>query len=75
MTTQNSHDTLQRGQLPIRDVAYAAETGSPVPGDYGRLNNAFRGAVKWVKLEIEAAAPDAGLGDPAHQLQVALTRQ
>ena len=51
------------------------ETGSPVSGDYGPMNNAFTGAVNWVKLEIDAAAPDDHHIDPAHRLQVALTRQ
>jgi len=50
------------------------ETGSPVSSDYGADGNAFSGAVNWVKLEIDVAAPETHI-DAAHRVHAAMVRQ
>jgi hypothetical protein len=35
------------------------DVGEPVSDDYGPRGNEFSGAVKWVQIDIDAAATDA----------------
>ena len=34
------------------------DVGEPVPPDYGPRGNAFTGTIKWVRIDIDAAARD-----------------
>jgi len=52
------------------------DSGTPVSDDYGPKDSAFNGRVRWVQLDIDAAAADADhLISPEERLRVAMARQ
>ena len=52
------------------------DVGEPVSEDYGPRDNAFSGKVKWVQIDIEAAAEDIDhLIGADERFQLAVTRQ
>ena len=54
----------------------ARDAGSPVTEDYGPRGNAFTGKVKWVQIDIDAAAVDQDhLIDPEERFRLAMAKQ
>ena len=52
------------------------DSGTAVSDDYGPKGNAFNGRVRWVQIDIDAAAADADhLISPEERLRVAMARQ
>jgi arylsulfatase len=52
------------------------DTATPVSDDYGPEDSAFTGKVRWVQLDIDAAAEDSDhLIAPEERLRVAMARQ
>jgi arylsulfatase len=52
------------------------EVGEPVSPDYGPRGNAFNGTIKWVQIDIDAAAKDADhLIGAEERFQLAMARQ
>jgi hypothetical protein len=52
------------------------DMGEPVSHDYGPRGNAFNGKVKWVQIDIDAAAKDVDhLIGAEERFQLAVTRQ
>jgi arylsulfatase len=52
------------------------EVGEPVSPDYGPRGNAFSGTIKWVQIDIDAAAKDADhLIGAEERFQLAMARQ
>ncbi|HET6752918.1 MAG TPA: arylsulfatase [Jiangellaceae bacterium] len=52
------------------------DSATPVSDDYGPKDNGFTGRVRWVQLDIDAAAEDVDhLIGPEERLRVAMTRQ
>jgi arylsulfatase len=53
-----------------------SDTATPVSDDYGTHDSAFTGAVRWVQLDLDAAAEDTDhLISPEERLRVAMARQ
>ena len=53
-----------------------SDTATPVSDDYGPTNSEFTGKVRWVQLDIDAAAEDTDhLISPEERLRVAMARQ
>ncbi len=53
-----------------------ADSATPVSDDYGPRDSAFTGRVRWVQLDIDAAADDVDhLITPEERLRVAMARQ
>ena len=53
-----------------------SDTATPVSDDYGPKDSVFTGRVRWVQLDIDAAAEDLDhLISPEERLQVAMARQ
>jgi Sulfatase len=53
-----------------------SDTATPVSDDYGLKDSAFTGTVRWVQLDIDAAAEDIDhLIGPEERLRVAMARQ
>ena len=55
-------------------VDVGADVASPVSADYGATGNAFTGTISWVRVDVGDDDHDH-LIDPAHQMQIAMTRQ
>jgi hypothetical protein len=52
------------------------DSGTPVSDDYGPKGNSFNGRVRWVQIDLDAAAADADhLISPAERLRLAMARQ
>lgn len=51
-----------------------ADVASPVSTDYTASNNAFTGTIHWVRLDL-GDDDHSHLADPAHKMQIAMTRQ
>jgi arylsulfatase A-like enzyme len=52
------------------------DVGEPVSPDYGARDNAFNGTIKWVQIDIDAAAKDADHKIKAEErFQLAMARQ
>jgi arylsulfatase A-like enzyme len=52
------------------------DSATPVSDDYGAKDSGFTGRVRWVQLDIDAAAEDVDhLISPEERLRVAMTRQ
>jgi len=52
------------------------DVGEPVAGDYGPRDNAFSGKVKWVQIDIDAAAKDVDhMVSAEERFQLAMARQ
>jgi arylsulfatase len=53
-----------------------SDTATPVSDDYGTHDSAFTGTVRWVQLDVDAAAEDTDhLISPEERLRVAMARQ
>ena len=53
-----------------------SDAGAPVSEDYGPAGNEFSGDVRWVQLDIDAAAEDLDhLISPAERFRVAMAKQ
>jgi len=53
-----------------------SDTATPVSDDYGSLDSHFTGTVRWVQLDLDAAAEDTDhLISPEERLRVAMARQ
>jgi arylsulfatase len=53
-----------------------SDTATPVSDDYGQTDSEFTGTVRWVQIDLAAAAEDADhLITPEERLQVAMARQ
>jgi len=53
-----------------------SDAGEPVSADYGRIGNAFNGKLKWVQIDIDAAAKDVDhLIGAEERFQFAMARQ
>ena len=53
-----------------------SDTATPVSDDYGTHDSAFTGTVRWVQLDLDAAAEDTDhLISPEERLRVAMARQ
>jgi hypothetical protein len=53
-----------------------SDTATPVSDDYGQRDSEFTGTVRWVQIDIDAAAEDADHHlDPNELLRVAMARQ
>jgi hypothetical protein len=53
-----------------------SDSATPVSDDYGPKNSEFTGRVRWVQMDIDAAAEDVDhLISPEERLHVAMTRQ
>ncbi len=53
-----------------------SDSATPVSDDYGPKDSAFTGKVRWVQIDIDAAAEDADhLITPEERLRVAMARQ
>jgi arylsulfatase A-like enzyme len=53
-----------------------SDTATPVSDDYGSLDSAFTGNVRWVQIDIDAAAEDTDhLITPEERMRVAMARQ
>jgi arylsulfatase len=53
-----------------------SDSATPVSDDYGSKDSAFTGRVRWVQLDVDAAAEDLDhLITPEERLRVALARQ
>jgi Sulfatase len=53
-----------------------SDTATPVSDDYGAEDRAFRGKVRWVQIDVDAAAEDADhLITPEERLRIAMARQ
>jgi len=54
----------------------SCDVGEPVSPDYGPRHNNFNGKVKWVQIDIDAAAKEADHMIAAEQrFQLAMARQ
>jgi arylsulfatase A-like enzyme len=51
-----------------------ADLASPVSDDYGPAGNEFSGTIEWIRLDAGSDSHDH-LVDPAHRMQIAMTRQ
>ncbi len=52
------------------------DVGEPVSEDYGPRDNAFNGKIRWVQIDIDAAAKDADhLIEPEERFHLAVARQ
>ena len=50
--------------------------GTPVSDDYGPKDSRFTGRIRWVQLDIDAAAEDLDhLITPEERLRIAMARQ
>jgi arylsulfatase len=53
-----------------------SDTSTPVSDDYGPTNSGFTGTVRWVQIDLDAAAEDTDhLITPEERLRVAMARQ
>jgi arylsulfatase A-like enzyme len=53
-----------------------SDTATPVSDDYGPRDSAFTGTVRWVQIDLDAAAEDTDhLISPEERLRVAMARQ
>jgi arylsulfatase len=53
-----------------------SDTASPVTDDYTAETSRFTGTVKWVQIDLDAAAEDFDhLISPEERLQIAMARQ
>ena len=53
-----------------------SDSATPVSDDYGPKDSAFTGKVRWVQIDVDAAAEDADhLITPEERLRVAMARQ
>ena len=53
-----------------------SDSATPVSDDYGAKDSAFTGSVRWVQIDIDAAAEDIDhLITPEERLRVAMARQ
>ena len=53
-----------------------SDSATPVSDDYGSKDSAFTGTVRWVQIDVDAAAEDADhLITPEERLRVAMARQ
>ena len=53
-----------------------SDTATPVSDDYGPRDSAFTGTVRWVQIDLDAAAEDTDhLVSPEERLRVAMARQ
>ena len=53
-----------------------SDTATPVSDDYGQKDSEFTGTVRWVQIDIDAAAEDTDhLISPEERLRVAMARQ
>ncbi len=53
-----------------------SDSATPVSDDYGAKDSAFTGKVRWVQIDIDAAAEDVDhLITPEERLRVAMARQ
>ena len=53
-----------------------SDTATPVSDDYGPKDSEFTGKVRWVQIDVDAAAEDADhLITPEERLRVAMARQ
>ncbi|MFB9307682.1 arylsulfatase [Agromyces hippuratus] len=55
-------------------VDVGVDVASPVSADYEATGNAFSGKISWVRIDVGDDNHDH-LIDPAHQMQIAMTRQ
>ncbi|KRC61887.1 arylsulfatase [Agromyces sp. Root81] len=55
-------------------VDVGADVASPVSADYTATGNAFTGKISWVRIDVGDDDHDH-LIDPAHRMQIAMTRQ
>ena len=53
-----------------------SDTATPVSDDYGSHDSEFTGTVRWVQIDLDAAAEDTDhLISPEERLRVAMARQ
>ena len=53
-----------------------SDTATPVSDDYGTRDSEFTGTVRWVQIDIDAAAEDTDhLISPEERLRIAMARQ
>ena len=53
-----------------------SDTATPVSDDYGIRDSEFTGTVRWVQIDLDAAAEDTDhLISPEERLRVAMARQ
>ena len=53
-----------------------SDTATPVSDDYGISDSEFTGTVRWVQIDLDAAAEDTDhLISPEERLRVAMARQ
>ena len=53
-----------------------SDSATPVSDDYGPKDSEFTGKVRWVQIDLDAAAEDADhLITPEERLRVAMARQ
>jgi hypothetical protein len=53
-----------------------SDSATPVSDDYGPKDSTFTGRVRWVQIDIDAAAEDVDhLISPEKRLHIAMTRQ
>jgi arylsulfatase len=53
-----------------------SDTATPVSDDYGPTSSEFTGTVRWVQIDLDAAAEDTDhLITPEERLRVAMARQ
>jgi arylsulfatase len=53
-----------------------SDTATPVSDDYGSRDSAFTGTVRWVQIDVDAAAEDVDHRvSPEERLMVAMARQ
>ena len=59
-----------------KQLAVGCDVGEPVSPDYGPRGNAFRGTIKWVQIDIDAAAKDVDhLIGAEERFHLAMARQ
>ena len=67
---------VQLDQLMDETTEIGCDNGEPVSPEYGPRDNAFNGEVKWVQIDIDAAAADVDhLIGAEERFQLAMARQ
>ena len=78
---EQSGDGRVEGTVPMAFSAdettdVGSDTATPVSDDYGISDSAFTGTVRWVQIDLDAAAEDTDhLISPEERLRVAMARQ
>ena len=65
-----------RGVSADETTDVGSDTATPVSDDYGTRDSEFTGTVRWVQIDIDAAAEDTDhLISPEERLRIAMARQ